>query len=82
MGGDADEWCWDWYDEVMFDWLPDKNPSVDKISDVKQKSRYGYNFKVIRGASWNSQAITIASRGTYRPMNISMTGIRLVRNAE
>lgn len=82
MGGNADEWCWDWYDEIMFEWLPVENPSVDRLEDVKQKSRYGYDFKVIRGASWDSQPIEITSRGTYRPKNISMTGIRLVRNGE
>ncbi len=82
MGGNASEWCWDWYDEIMFEWLPIENPSIDHAEDVKQKSRYGHDFKVIRGGSWYGGPIETSIRGTYRPMNIFSTGIRLVRNAE
>ena len=82
MGGNASEWCWDWYDEIMFDWLPVENPSVDHKSEVKKKAELGYDLKVMRGASWTTDARQISRRGAYRPMNIFSTGIRLVRNVE
>jgi formylglycine-generating enzyme required for sulfatase activity len=82
LGGNASEWCWDWYDEVMFEWLLVENPSVDRLEDVKQKDRHGYDLKVRRGAAWNTGPRKIARRGAYQPKNISMTGIRLIRNVE
>ena len=81
MGGNADEWCWDWYDRSMYKWLPTKDPSVDKSEDVKEKVPPGYDLKVIRGGSWYFGIIPISERSSYRPENISITGIRLVRNA-
>ncbi|WP_020614734.1 formylglycine-generating enzyme family protein [Sediminispirochaeta bajacaliforniensis] len=82
MGGNADEWCWDWYDEVMFKWLPVENPSVDRREDVHVKFYQGDDLKIIRGGSWNTSANEIGRRSAYPPKNISMTGIRLVRNVE
>lgn len=82
MGGDADEWCWDWYDKIMFEWLPVENPSVDNSADVKKKSTGGDDLKVRRGTTWEGKAMEIARRGSYPPKNISFTGIRLVRNVE
>jgi formylglycine-generating enzyme len=82
MGGNASEWCWDWYDEVMFEWLSTENPSVDYRDDVKVKSRYGDDKKIIRGSSWYLGERAVFRRSAYPPKNIGMTGIRLVRNAE
>lgn len=82
MGGNADEWCWDWYDEIMFEWLPIENPSVDKSADVKKKASTRYDSRVLRGNSWiDREAREIALRGAYPPKNIGFIGIRLVRNA-
>ncbi|MDC7240354.1 MAG: formylglycine-generating enzyme family protein, partial [Spirochaetales bacterium] len=82
LGGNASEWCWDWYDEVMYEWLPAENPSVDLFQDIKEKSIYRHKLKVRRGAAWNSGPRESFRRGGYQPQNISMTGIRLVRNAQ
>jgi formylglycine-generating enzyme required for sulfatase activity len=92
MTGNAKAWCWDWYDTDT-QWLPNKNPSVDNLSDVMKVEDISGNIskekpkKVLRGMDWESTAGYSKSnfgpvyiRYAYPPMYISWIGIRLVRN--
>jgi formylglycine-generating enzyme required for sulfatase activity len=86
MTGNAEAWCWDWYDMDTL-WLPEKNPSVDSIADVRNIRDDHLPRKVCRGMSWeattytfNSNGGNVYARGGYPAMYISWIGIRLVRS--
>ena len=55
MAGNASEWCWDWYDKVMFEWLSKENPSVDTMEQIRMPpfgEKNERDYKVYRGTNW------------------------------
>jgi formylglycine-generating enzyme required for sulfatase activity len=73
MHGNVAEWCWDWKDNYTHQ--NKKNPSGP---DTGEK-------RVIRGGSWNSEAVHIRSayRGELEPHKSNYeTGFRVVRNIQ
>lgn len=83
MAGNASEWCWDWYDKVMFEWLPKENPSVDTMEQIRMPpfgTKNKRDYKVVRGSDWWNVPLAVSSRGCYPARHILVIGIRLVRN--
>ena len=83
MAGNASEWCWDWYDKVMFEWLPKENPSVDTMEQIRMPP-FGLKtdkaYKVYRGMNWWGIPFGSVGRGGYPARHLYVIGIRLVRN--
>lgn len=80
MGGLVSEYCYDWYDENMWQWLPEKDPCFEKISMLKDKQNFEW-YKTNRGADWSwSPLASYYGRGIQSLDGSSTTGIRLVRN--
>jgi formylglycine-generating enzyme required for sulfatase activity len=72
LGGNVNEWCWDWLDLGYYA----VSPSVDPIGPGQT------SFKVRRGGTWNtgSSSHVIASRARSMPQyGGRSTGFRVVR---
>lgn len=87
-GGLVSEWCYDWYDEKMWSWLPKENPCFEKLSMLEKesltKSYRGISqlSKVYKGADRNEYPnATWYNRFSLLLTNSSTIGIRLVRNS-
>lgn len=80
MGGLVSEYCYDWYDERMWEWLSQKDPCFENLSMMKNKETFNWT-KCYRGADWYWNP-----KGTFSWRNDqfldggSTTGIRLVRS--
>lgn len=83
MEGNASEWCWDWYDKVMFEWLPKENPSVDTMEQIRMPpfgEKNERDYKVYRGTNWWGIPFGSVRRGGYPAKHLYVIGIRLVKN--
>lgn len=87
MGGLVSEYCYDWYDKKMWEWLPQENPCFETLSMVSEdklpKPKRGISQlgKVYKGADWYwSPKGTYSWRNKQSLNGASTTGIRLVRN--
>ena len=88
MGGLVSEYCYDWYDKKMWEWLPQENPCFETLSMVSEDKLPKVNDrgisqlgKVYKGADWYWEPEGTYSWRTPQSLNgASTTGIRLVRN--
>ena len=73
MTGNAEEWCWDWYDQDYYRQSPGKNP-VGPSGGV---------LKVVRGGSWHHASGRSGTRYTHSPNRREIfLGFRCVKPAE
>ena len=73
LSGNVSEWCYDWWNNVIYATRDESDPTCAS----------GSVWRVNRGDSRYSYACSVASRGMNNPYqrNIGDYGIRLVRNA-
>ena len=88
MGGLVSEYCYDWYDEKMWEWLPQENPCFETLSMVSEDKLPKVNdmgisqlSKVFKGADRNEYTYASSyNRFSLLLPHSSTVGIRLVRN--
>lgn len=87
MGGLVSEYCYDWYDEKMWEWLPQENPCFETLSmlseDKLPKPKRGISqlSKVYKGADRDENLYASSHyRFSLLLPHSSTIGIRLVRN--
>lgn len=87
MGGLVSEYCYDWYDKKMWEWLPQENPCFETLSmlseDKLPKPKRGISqlSKVYKGADRDENLYASSHyRFSLLLPHSSTIGIRLVRN--
>ena len=83
MGSNVETWCWDWADQRFWEFLPEKNPSLDRKEDVHNFHKYNHMkelVRVLRGGDWASTPCSVYVRSDTPPSNFGWIGIRLVRS--